>query len=115
MSFNSRYLLNFSPQFLYAYVYVYVCVTFSYGFLAEKEPGRAERAFARYDYTTVMKKFLLITDNMIAPPDMEFIDFLDTKSALPAWLTEEDIRVFAEKFEESGFTGPFNYYRAMDL
>ncbi|BFG39198.1 hypothetical protein CerSpe_254720 [Prunus speciosa] len=80
-----------------------------------QEPGRAERAFARYDYTTVMKKFLLITDNIIAPPDMEFIDFLDTKSALPAWLTEEDIRVFAEKFEESGFTGPFNYYRAMDL
>lgn len=83
--------------------------------MPEKEPGRAERAFARYDYTTVMKKFLLITDKMIAPPDMEIIDFLETKSSLPPWLKEEDVQVFAEKFEESGFTGAFNYYRAMDL
>ncbi|TQD99365.1 hypothetical protein C1H46_015023 [Malus baccata] len=80
-----------------------------------QEPGRAEKAFARYDYMTVMKKFLLITNNMIAPPDMEFIDYLETQSSLPAWLTEEDIQVFAEKFEESGFTGPLNYYRSMDL
>ncbi|KAL6224557.1 hypothetical protein ACLB2K_003412 [Fragaria x ananassa] len=80
-----------------------------------QEPGRAERAFARYDYTTVMKKFFLITDKMIAPPDMEIIDFLETKWSLPPWLTEEDIQVYAEKFEESGFTGAFNYYRAMDL
>ncbi|KAJ6288370.1 hypothetical protein OIU76_024373 [Salix suchowensis] len=40
-----------------------------------QEPGRAERAFARYDYLTV----------------------------------------YADKFEESGFTGALNYYRAMDL
>ncbi|KAL5557624.1 hypothetical protein UlMin_039860 [Ulmus minor] len=80
-----------------------------------QEPGRAERAFARYDYVTVMKKLLLIRDRFIAPPDMEFIDYLETPPSLPTWITEEDLRVFADKFEESGFTGPLNYYRSKIL
>lgn len=81
-----------------------------------QEPGRAERAFARYDYLTVMKKFLLIVDKeIVAPPDMEIIDYLQTPWSLPPWITEEELQVYAEKFEESGFTGPLNYYRAMDL
>ncbi|KAF4383282.1 hypothetical protein F8388_009313 [Cannabis sativa] len=81
-----------------------------------QEPGRAERAFARYDYLTVMKKFFTITeDDFVAPPDTEIIDYLRTPWSLPPWITEEDLQVFAEKFEESGFTGPLNYYRAMDL
>jgi pimeloyl-ACP methyl ester carboxylesterase len=81
-----------------------------------QEPGRAERAFARYDYLTVFKKFLLLTDPVfVAPPDMEIIDYLETPWSLPSWITEDELRVFAEKYEESGFTGPLNYYRAMDL
>ncbi|KAF8410543.1 hypothetical protein HHK36_003074 [Tetracentron sinense] len=82
-----------------------------------QEPGRAENAFARYDYLTVMKKFLLInkTDLLIAPPGMEIIDFLETPSLLPTWITEEELQLYADKFQESGFTGPLNYYRAMDL
>ncbi|KAK4840187.1 hypothetical protein QYF36_001821 [Acer negundo] len=82
-----------------------------------QEPGRAERAFAKYDYLTVMKKFLLITktDILIAPLGMEFIDYLETSSLLPPWITEEELQVYADKFQESGFTGPLNYYRAMDL
>ncbi|KAI3665423.1 hypothetical protein L6452_44050 [Arctium lappa] len=60
-----------------------------------QEPGRAEKAFAKYDYLTVMKKFLLM-DKLVSPPGMEFIDCLVTPS-------------------ESGFTGGLNYYRAMDL
>ncbi|XP_061360865.1 uncharacterized protein LOC133304818 [Gastrolobium bilobum] len=82
-----------------------------------QEPGRAERAFARYDCLTVMKKFMLITrtDFLAAPPGMEIVDFLPTPSILPSWITEEELMVFADKFQESGFTGPLNYYRAMDL
>nr|AFK46496.1 unknown [Medicago truncatula] len=82
-----------------------------------QEPGRAERAFARYDCLTVMKKFLLITWThfITAPPGMEIVDFLPTPSVLPSWITEEELMVFADKFQESGFTGAFNYYRAMDL
>lgn len=82
-----------------------------------QEPGRAERAFARYDYLTVMKKFLMInkTDPLVAPSGMEIIDYLQTPAVLPPWITEEELQVYADKFEESGFTGPLNYYRAMDL
>ncbi|XP_050292271.1 uncharacterized protein LOC126733128 [Quercus robur] len=82
-----------------------------------QEPGRAEKAFARYDYLTVMKKFLLLTktDYLVAPPGMEIIDYLETPSVLPKWITEEELQVYADKFQESGFTGPLNYYRAMNL
>ncbi|XP_041020651.1 epoxide hydrolase A-like [Juglans microcarpa x Juglans regia] len=82
-----------------------------------QEPGRAEKTFARYDYLTVMKKFLLIvnSDNLVAPPGMEIIDYLETPSLLPPWITEEELQVYADTFLESGFTGPLNYYRAMDL
>lgn len=83
----------------------------------EQRPGRAERAFARYDYLTVMKKFLLInkTDLLIAPEGVEIVDYLETPSLMPPWISEEDLQVYADKFQESGFTGPLNYYRAMDL
>lgn len=84
-------------------------------FLAEKEPGRAERAFARYDYLTVIKKFVLMKEtDLVAPSDMEIVDYLSTQP-LPSWITEEELQVYADKFEESGFTGAFNYFRAMDL
>ncbi|KAK8327710.1 hypothetical protein V6Z11_A11G200200 [Gossypium hirsutum] len=67
--------------------------------------------------STVIKKFLLITqtDNLIAPPGMEIIDYLGTPSRLPPWITEEELQVYADKFQESGFTGALNYYRALDL
>ncbi|XP_061999883.1 uncharacterized protein LOC133717217 [Rosa rugosa] len=81
-----------------------------------QEPGRAERSFARYDYLTVMKKFLLYnkTDYLVAPPGMELIDYLETPAKLPPWITEEDLQVYAEKFEESGFTGALNYFRTLE-
>lgn len=64
-----------------------------------------------------MKKFLLIskTDMLIAPPGVEIIDHLETTSVLPPWITEDELQVFADKFQESGFSGPLNYYRALDL
>ncbi|KAL6525348.1 hypothetical protein OROHE_015655 [Orobanche hederae] len=72
-----------------------------------QEAGRAEMSFARYDCSTVMKKFMLI-NKIISPPGMEIIDYLDTPSVLPAWISEEEI-------QESGFTGALNHYRAFDL
>lgn len=82
----------------------------------EQEAGRAEKAFAKYDCLTVLKKFLLInkTDLLIAPPGMEIIDYLEMPS-LPSWIKEEEIQFYTDKFKESGFTGPLNYYRAFDL
>ncbi|KAF8410544.1 hypothetical protein HHK36_003075 [Tetracentron sinense] len=64
-----------------------------------QEPGRAEKAFARYDCRTVMKKFLLINapDLLAAPVGIEIIDFLDTPSSLPTWITEEELQFYASK------------------
>ncbi|CAN8278671.1 unnamed protein product [Cochlearia groenlandica] len=82
-----------------------------------QKPGRAEAAFAKHDCLTVMKKFLLMTrtDYLVAPPDTEIIDHLEIPSKIPDWITEQEIQVYADKFQTSGFTGPLNYYRAMDL
>ncbi|MEZ5228185.1 MAG: alpha/beta hydrolase [Acidimicrobiales bacterium] len=33
---------------------------------------------------------------------------------LPSWLTEDDLDVYAEEFEHSGFRGPLNRYRNVD-
>ncbi|MFF4818442.1 alpha/beta fold hydrolase [Kitasatospora sp. NPDC001309] len=36
------------------------------------------------------------------------------RGALPGWLTEEDLDVYAGEFERTGMTGALNRYRAMD-
>lgn len=80
-----------------------------------QEPGRAERAFARYDVATVLKKFFSIEiDDLTAPPGVEIIDFLEARSTPLPWISEEELGQYAEKFQKSGFTGPINYYRMMD-
>lgn len=64
-----------------------------------------------------MRKFLLTTrtDYLVAPPDTEIIDDLEMPSTIPDWITDDELQVYAYKFQRSGFTGPLNYYRAMDL
>ena len=36
------------------------------------------------------------------------------ESSLPAWLSEEDLDHFSNKFEKTGFTGGVNYYRCLN-
>ncbi|KAL6599830.1 hypothetical protein ACP70R_045481 [Stipagrostis hirtigluma subsp. patula] len=80
-----------------------------------QEPGRAEKAFGRYDVATVLKKFYSIEiDELVAPPGVEIIDFLQASSSPLPWMTEEELGQFAEKFQKSGFTGPLNYYRMLE-
>jgi pimeloyl-ACP methyl ester carboxylesterase len=38
----------------------------------------------------------------------------DDQPPRPAWLTEQDLRVYVEAFERTGFTGGLNYYRNID-
>jgi pimeloyl-ACP methyl ester carboxylesterase len=33
---------------------------------------------------------------------------------LPSWLSEEELAVYVEAFQRTGFTGPLNWYRNMD-
>jgi pimeloyl-ACP methyl ester carboxylesterase len=51
----------------------------------------------------------------VVPAGGGFLDLCPEPSELPAWLTEADIDVFVAEFAESGFTGPLNWYRSMDL
>ena len=51
----------------------------------------------------------------VVPAGGEFLDLSPEPAALPGWLTEDDIAVFAGEFAESGFARPLNWYRAMDL
>jgi len=40
---------------------------------------------------------------------------LNTSMPLPSWLSQEDLKYYASKFEKAGFTGGLNYYRNMNL
>ncbi|KAJ7544500.1 hypothetical protein O6H91_09G081000 [Diphasiastrum complanatum] len=80
-----------------------------------QEPGRAERDFARFPIKDCLKAAFLNKKLLIAPPDKEIMDVIEVPKALPQWITEEYFDYLAEQFHKSGFTGPLNYYRAMDL
>ncbi|KAF8690412.1 hypothetical protein HU200_040763 [Digitaria exilis] len=81
-----------------------------------QEPGRAEKAFGRYDVATVLNKFFSIeSEDFTAPPGVEIIDFLEAPASPPSWMTKEELAQYAEKFQKSGFTGPLNYYRMFDM
>jgi len=43
-----------------------------------------------------------------------FLSRLVEPSALPAWLTEDDLEFFAEEFTRTGFRGGLNWYRNID-
>jgi pimeloyl-ACP methyl ester carboxylesterase len=51
----------------------------------------------------------------VVPAGSGFLDICPEPPELPGWLTEHDIDVFVAEFAQSGFTGPLNWYRNMDL
>jgi pimeloyl-ACP methyl ester carboxylesterase len=51
----------------------------------------------------------------VVPDGGGFLDMCPEPGALPGWLTESDIDAYVAEFASSGFTGPLNWYRAMDL
>ncbi|KAA0044387.1 hypothetical protein IC582_017486 [Cucumis melo] len=82
-----------------------------------QEAGVAEADFGRVDTATMMKKFMGMRDPeapLIFTKEKGFSS-METPDPLPCWLTEEDIDFFATKFSKTGFTGGFNYYRALNL
>lgn len=86
--------------------------------VGEQEAGVAEADFGSVDTATMMKKFMGMRDP-VAPPiyntKEKGFSSLETPNPLPCWLTEEDVDFFASKFSKTGFTGGFNYYRALNL
>ncbi|KAJ3702891.1 hypothetical protein LUZ61_006596 [Rhynchospora tenuis] len=49
------------------------------------------------------------------PLSKEYIISANEETPLPPWISDEDIEYYASSFDKSGFTGPINYYRCLDL
>lgn len=80
-----------------------------------QEAGEAEKDFARDDTVNLLKKFYLGRNPR--PPCISKergFSGLKAPETMPDWLSEEDVKFYARKYDAKGFTGGLNYYRALD-
>jgi len=89
-----------------------------------QQPGRAEaemeqnvRLFLRTFYYTVSGEApeQVSAAFSVVPTGMRFVDRLSNTDRLPGWLTEQDLDYSMQQFEQTGFRGALNWYRAMHL
>jgi pimeloyl-ACP methyl ester carboxylesterase len=89
-----------------------------------QEPGRAEaeieedvRGWLRGFYITASGDAPPSTDGTMATvrPGGKLKDRFAQPEELPGWLTEDDLDFYVGEFERTGFTGPLNRYRCVDL
>ena len=89
-----------------------------------QEPGRAE-AEAEEDVRRWVLGFLIAASGDAVPPadggtiasvpaGGKLRDRFMFPDALPSWLTEDDVDVYAGEFERTGFSGALNRYRNVD-
>ncbi|XP_076948804.1 epoxide hydrolase 2-like [Bidens hawaiensis] len=82
-----------------------------------QEPGRAEADFARFDTKTVVRNIYIMfsrSEIPIADENQEIMDLVDPSDPLPSWFTEEDLAVYAELYQKSGFQTPLQVpYRSL--
>lgn len=88
-----------------------------------QEPGRAEADIekdvrswllgfyvgASGDAPTDQESFALI------PPGRSMRSMLKSPETMPEWLSDEDLDFYVAEFERSGFRGPLNRYRNLDV
>src|SRR4051812_8096695 len=70
-----------------------------------QEPGVADEALARDVRRTILTREVW---------DSSWADRTDEELRVPRWMDEDDVRVYVETFERTGFTGGLNYYRNID-
>jgi len=70
-----------------------------------QEPGVADEALARDVRRTILTPEVW---------DASWVERPDDEPRMPEWLDEEDLRVYVDAFERTGFTGGLNYYRNID-
>ena len=91
-----------------------------------QKPGRAEAEIAENPakwlegfYFTASGDAPPLLENEIGmgfiSPGGKLKDRLKIPEHLPQWLTAEDLSFYVKQFEKSGFTGPLNRYRCVDL
>ena len=88
-----------------------------------QEPGRAEAAIetdveswlmgfyagAAGDQSEGQENFSMI------PPGRTMRDLFKRWDSFPDWMSEDDFRFYVEEFQRSGFRGPLNRYRNVDV
>ncbi|KAF3332499.1 bifunctional epoxide hydrolase 2-like isoform X1 [Carex littledalei] len=80
-----------------------------------QEPGVAEAEIERLGVETFLKKIFTYHKPEPFYISKEGTGSPNEKITLPYWITEEEISYYAKSFEKTGFTGPLNYYRCLDL
>lgn len=75
-----------------------------------QEPGEIEGEFEKMGAKEVLKNFFGLRD----PGALYFRkgEGFGYSADRAAWLSEEELDNYAAKFENTGFTGALNYYRA---
>ncbi|XP_073150640.1 epoxide hydrolase 2-like [Henckelia pumila] len=71
-----------------------------------QEPGRAEADFGRLDAKTVVRNVYILfskSEIPIASENQEIMDLVEPSDPLPHWFSEEDLAVYGELYEKSGF------------
>ncbi|GMH19517.1 hypothetical protein Nepgr_021358 [Nepenthes gracilis] len=71
-----------------------------------REPGRAEADFGRLDAKTVVRNVYILfsrSEIPIAEENQEIMDLVGPSTPLPPWLSEEDLAVYGDLYEKSGF------------
>lgn len=56
-----------------------------------------------------------IAEYRVGKNDSGLLDSMSAPDQPPRWMREEDLDYYTERYQRSGFTGPVNWYRAMDL
>ncbi|MFD9394235.1 alpha/beta fold hydrolase [Streptomyces sp. NPDC060000] len=81
-----------------------------------QQPGVADRELAR-DVPGSLRRLFAGTSGTapafepVVPEGGGFLDLYPGTTALPGWLTEDDLAVYADAFTATGFTGGLNWYR----
>ncbi|KAL4562408.1 hypothetical protein LXL04_034611 [Taraxacum kok-saghyz] len=74
-----------------------------------REPGRAEADFGRLDVKTVVRNIYILfsqSEIPIANENQEIMDLVKPLTPLPSWMTEEDLAIYGDLYEKSGFQTP---------
>nr|CAB3465790.1 unnamed protein product [Digitaria exilis] len=72
----------------------------------DREPGRAEADFGRFDVKRIMRTIYILFSRSEVPVSkqgQEIMDLADDSTPMPDWFSEEDLSVYTNLFEKSGF------------
>ena len=79
-------------------------------------PGEIEAEIAEIGIANVVKTIFSIQKPSppYFPKGNAFRIHTNASISLPSWLSKEELTYYVTKFDQKGFTGGLNYYRAID-